>query len=101
MIHPACTMEKDCQRAKNKFVHKYIDLIEDLNFANPVQKLKAIQAYCCDLYGAMLWDFHSLISLKKKVSNFKPPYILLSLVLSITKSLSSYTTKDAALGIYK
>ena len=53
-LHQACTMEKDCQRAKNKFVHKYIDLIEDLNFASPDQKLKAIQTYCCDLYGAML-----------------------------------------------
>ena len=58
-LHQRCTMEKDCQRAKSKYIAKSMDLKEDLGFATPEQQLKATQVYCFDAYGAMLWDLAS------------------------------------------
>ena len=55
-------MEKDSDRARSKFIHRSMDVLEDLYFANPSQKLKAIQVYCCDAYGSMLWDLGSQYS---------------------------------------
>ena len=54
-LHQLCSMDQDCQRAKNKYISKSMDIREDLWFATPEQQLKAIQVYCCDAYGAMLW----------------------------------------------
>ena len=42
-LHQRCTMEKDCQRAKSKYIAKSMDLKEDLGFATPEQQLKATQ----------------------------------------------------------
>ena len=35
------------------------DLRDNLYFAHPSQKIHAIQLYCCDAYGSMLWEFGS------------------------------------------
>ena len=61
-LHQLGTMEKDSDRARSKFIHRSMDVLEDLYFANPCQKLKAIQVYCCDAYGSMLWDLGSQYS---------------------------------------
>ena len=35
-------MDKDCDRARSKYIHKSMDIMEDLNFAYPYQKLNAV-----------------------------------------------------------
>ena len=58
-LHQVCTMDKDCQRARNKYLRSFTDLKEELYFSSPIQLLKAAQIYCSDAYGAMLWDLSS------------------------------------------
>ena len=58
-LHQLCSMDKDCQRAKNKYIAKSMDIKEDLAFATPEQQLRATQVYCFDAYGAMLWNLAS------------------------------------------
>ena len=50
-------MESDAQRARASFMTRASDMRENLFFAHPVQKMQAIQLYCCDAYGSMLWQF--------------------------------------------
>ena len=52
-------MEKDCQRAREKFISKTIDVREQLSFAHPKQKMRAVEVMCMDAYGCMLWDLGS------------------------------------------
>ena len=52
-------MEKDCQRARGRFISNTIDVREKLNFAHPHLKMKAVQVMCMDAYGSMLWDLGS------------------------------------------
>ena len=35
------------------------DIRDNLYFASPEQRVKAIQLYCCDGFGSMLWNFRS------------------------------------------
>ena len=37
-----------------------MNIREQLSFAHPQQVLNAIQVYCTDAYGSMLWDFQSV-----------------------------------------
>ena len=53
VLHQTCSMDKDCQRAKNSYIAKSMDILEDLRFATPVQQLRAVQVYCFDDYSAM------------------------------------------------
>ena len=52
-------MEKDCHRARGRFISNTIDVREKLNFAHPHIKMKAVQIMCMDAYGSMLWDLGS------------------------------------------
>ena len=52
-------MEADSQRARGKFLSMSTDVRERLSFACPQQVLHAIQIYCTDAYGSMLWDLGS------------------------------------------
>ena len=61
-LHQLTTMEKDCQIARAKFIDKNVQLREDISFANPDQILKAIQIYCSDAYGSMIWNLKSAAS---------------------------------------
>ena len=61
-LHQLCSIDKDCQRAKNKYIAKSMDIKEDLAFASPEQQLRAMQVYCFDAYGAMLWNLASPFS---------------------------------------
>ena len=58
-LHQLTNMEKDCQKARARFIGKTVQLREDLSFANPVQILKAVQILCSDAYGSMLWNLSS------------------------------------------
>ena len=52
-------MQKDCQRARAKFIDKTVQLREELFFAAPQQVMQAVQLLCTDAYGSMLWDLGS------------------------------------------
>ena len=60
-------MEADASRAKTSFMCRANDMRDSLYFAHPEQRIKAIQLYCCDAYGSMLW----LLSSRYSDSYFK------------------------------
>ena len=47
------------KRATRSFMSRASDLRENLYFAHPSQKMLAINLYCCDGYGSMIWDLSS------------------------------------------
>ena len=52
-------MDKDCHRARAKFIDKSVDVREEFSFAHPDQILKMVQMLCTDAYGSMLWNLRS------------------------------------------
>ena len=85
-LHQMTSMEKDCQRARAKFIDKNVQLREDLYFAKPDQILKAIQIFCSDAYGSMIWN------LKSEASEqfFKSWNTSVKLVYGVTRSTNTY-----------
>ena len=55
-LHSDCNMDYDINCKRGMFIENTTAIRETFQFADPVQKLKAIQVYCCDLYGSMLWN---------------------------------------------
>ena len=53
-LHQMTSMEKDCQRARDKYINKTVEIREQLSFANPQQIMQAIQVLSTDAYGSML-----------------------------------------------
>ena len=58
------SMEADACRARASFLSRADDIRDNLFFADPIQRVQAIQLYCCDGYGAMLWNLRSEYSEK-------------------------------------
>jgi hypothetical protein len=58
-LHQLTNMEKDSQRARARFIGKNVQLREELSFANEEQILKAVQIFCSDAYGSMIWNLKS------------------------------------------
>ena len=58
-LHQMTSMEKDCQRARAKYINKTVEIREQLSFAKPQQIMQAIQVLSTDAYGSMLWDLGS------------------------------------------
>ena len=58
-FHQMCTMEQDCKIKRAKFIRNSTEIREQLSFANPEQVMRGIQVFCCDAYGAMLWQLNS------------------------------------------
>ena len=56
VLHQSLSMDADVVRSRAAFMTKASDLRDKMFFAHPAQKMHAIQLYCCDNYGAMLWD---------------------------------------------
>ena len=52
-------MTADIQIKRAKFIHKSIEVRETFSFADTVQVSKAVNIYCCDHCGSMLWDLFS------------------------------------------
>ena len=52
-------MEKDCNRARAKYISKSLDIRQTLSFASPEVIMKGVQVFASDLYGCMLWDLSS------------------------------------------
>ena len=57
VLHQSLSMNPDVVRARASFMTRASDLRDQLHFADPTQKMKAIQMYTCDGYGSMLWNF--------------------------------------------
>ena len=58
-LHQMVSMDKDCHRARAKFIDKTVDVREQFSFANPAQVLQMVQVLCTDGYGSMVWDLES------------------------------------------
>ena len=58
-LHQVTNMSKDCQRARAKFIAKSLEVRNQLSFADPQIILRALQIFCSDAYGSMLWDLGS------------------------------------------
>ena len=58
-LHQLTSMDKDCHRARGKFISKSVQIRDQLGYADPLHKLKAVQVMCTDAYGCMLWDLAS------------------------------------------
>ena len=56
VMHQSGSMIADSVRARGSFMSKASDIRDNLYFADPRQRVQAIQLYCCDGYGSMLWD---------------------------------------------
>ena len=85
-LHQLTNMEKDCQIARARFIDKTVQLREDLSFANPDQILKAIQIFCSDAYGSMLWNLKSAAS----EQFFKSWNTAVKLVYGVPRSTFTY-----------
>ena len=59
ILHQNLSMESDSCRARASFMTRSSDCRDNLHFAEPEQRVQAIQLYCSDAYGAMLYDFRS------------------------------------------
>ena len=67
-IHQDCNMDYDLNCKRGIFIENTTAIRETFSFADPPQILRAIQIYCCDLYGAMLWN----LFLNKSTTSGKP-----------------------------
>ena len=52
-------MDADVSRARASFMRRASDVRDQLSFATPDQRMNAINLYCCDAYGSMIWDLDS------------------------------------------
>ena len=52
-------MNLDVKIKRASFIDKTTEIRETFSFADPVQVLDAINKYCGDHYGSMLWDLYS------------------------------------------
>ena len=52
-------MKMDMKIKRANFIDKSIEIRETFGFADPVQILEAINTYCGDHYGSMIWDLYS------------------------------------------
>ena len=51
-------MDYDCNTKKAKFIDSSTSIRETFSFADQQQVLNAIQIYCGDFYGSMLWNLY-------------------------------------------
>ena len=53
---------KDHQRARARFIAKSLEVRNQLSLVDPQIILQALQIFCADAYGSMLWDLDSEIA---------------------------------------
>ena len=58
-LHQTVSMDKNCNRARAKFINMTVDVRDQFYFAKPGQVLQMVQILCTDGYGSMLWDLES------------------------------------------
>ena len=93
-LHQKTTMEKDCQRARGKYIAKTVEIREQLSFAKPQQIMQAIQVLSSDAYGSMLWDLGS----DQAEQYFKCWNTCTKLVYSIPRSTFTYLVEGYLAG---
>ena len=59
VLHQSLSSDSDAKRATGSFMRRASDVRDELFFAHPSVKMNAINLYCCDDYGSMLWDLSS------------------------------------------
>ena len=57
-------MESDIKQKRAVFIDKSHLLREQFSFAHPIEVLQAVSIYCCDHYGAMIWDLGSNMTIQ-------------------------------------
>ena len=57
-LHEDANLDFDCRRKRAIFIDNSLSIRETFKFANEEQVLKAVQTYCCDFYGSMLWNLY-------------------------------------------
>ena len=55
-LHQDCNMNYDSKCKRARFIDNSTAVREMFKFATPGQVLHAVQVFCCDMYGSMLWD---------------------------------------------
>ena len=58
-LQQSLSMDADSSRARASFMSRASDIRDNLYFAHPEQRIRAINLYCCDAYGSMLWELGS------------------------------------------
>ena len=53
-----CTMDTYCKIKRASFIDRSTAVREMFDFAEPTQILNAVETYCCDHYGSMLWQLY-------------------------------------------
>ena len=56
ILHQDGTMDQDSKVRRARFIDHSVEVRQKLCFAGPDMVLKAHDIYCCDAYGAMLWN---------------------------------------------
>ena len=49
----------DVKMKRVAFIGRSLQVREQFSFAHPMEVLRAVNIYCCDHYGGMLWDLQS------------------------------------------
>ena len=58
------TMDMDTKEKTAAFITRSLEIREQFSFAHPMEMLRAVKVYCCDHYGAMLWDLQGVLATK-------------------------------------
>ena len=58
-LHQVGSMDQDCKVRRGIYINKSVEMREQLHFASPEDVLKALDVYCSDSYGSMLWSLRS------------------------------------------
>ena len=66
-LSQACDMEQDMKIRRARYIDRTVDVQDTFDFAHPTQKLKAIDIYCGDNYGTMLWPLLIIWRVRRKI----------------------------------
>ena len=55
-LHESGTMDNDAVIKRATFISKSVEVRNTFSWASPADIIQAIQVYCSDFYGAMLWN---------------------------------------------
>ena len=58
------TMDTDIRQKRASFIDKSLQIREQFSFAHPIEVLQAVSIYCCDHYGAIIWDLGSSLTVQ-------------------------------------
>ena len=83
-------MDKECKTGRAIFIHKYVEVRENLYYARPEDILRAVGVYCCDSYGSMLWSLRS----EAAESFFKCWNTCVKLINQVPRNTFTYLVED-------